>query len=294
MGKAWAAPKALRARLLFDQDQHSTHAAIGVQPADERIPSGSGEQRVDRVDGDPLARLDHAVVARSLDRDVVEVPPLVAELDGPVQLDRQGRVSVVEVVVDGRHDVRTGVLRGAGRWDWVAARRSQHRQGDRGEGSSPHRIRCRNCRRRGCSGRSNIRRGSPSARIRPSSRKIMRLAASRAKPISWVTTTIVIPSEARTFMTSRTSWISSGSRAEVTSSNSMTLGRMARARAMATRCCWPPESWPGYASAFASRPTCRSAWTAACRACSSLIPLTFRSANVMLAAAVLWGNRLNA
>ena len=36
-----------------------------------------------------------------------------------------------------------------------------------------------------------------------------------------------------------------GSKAEVTSSNSITLGRMAKARAMATRCCWPPESCEG-------------------------------------------------
>ena len=33
-----------------------------------------------------------------------------------------------------------------------------------------------------------------------------------------------------------------GSSADVTSSNSMTCGSIIRARAMATRCCWPPES----------------------------------------------------
>ena len=46
-------------------------------------------------------------------------------------------------------------------------------------------------------------------------------------------------------MTFSTSPTSSGSSAEVTSSNSMTFGRMASARAIATRCCWPPESWLG-------------------------------------------------
>ena len=46
-------------------------------------------------------------------------------------------------------------------------------------------------------------------------------------------------------MTCRTSPTSSGSSAEVTSSNSMIFGRMAQARAMATRCCWPPESCDG-------------------------------------------------
>ena len=46
-------------------------------------------------------------------------------------------------------------------------------------------------------------------------------------------------------ITSRTSPTSSGSSAEVTSSKSMIFGRMAQARAMATRCCWPPESCDG-------------------------------------------------
>ena len=53
-------------------------------------------------------------------------------------------------------------------------------------------------------------------------------------------------------MTSRTSEIISGSSAEVGSSKSMTLGSIARARAMATRCCCPPDSWAGYFSAWAA------------------------------------------
>ena len=36
-----------------------------------------------------------------------------------------------------------------------------------------------------------------------------------------------------------------GSSAEVGSSNRITLGCMARVRAMAARCCWPPESCAG-------------------------------------------------
>ena len=47
-------------------------------------------------------------------------------------------------------------------------------------------------------------------------------------------------------MTSSTSWIISGSSAEVGSSNSMILGCMLSARAMATRCCCPPDSCAGY------------------------------------------------
>ena len=69
--------------------------------------------------------------------------------------------------------------------------------------------------------------------------------AARHKRISWVTTTCVIPAAARVRMASWTSCTSSGSSAEVGSSNSISRGFMATARTMATRCCWPPESWLG-------------------------------------------------
>ena len=71
------------------------------------------------------------------------------------------------------------------------------------------------------------------------------LATSRANPISWVTTTIVIPSAASFFITSRTSPTNSGSSAEVGSSDNINLGLIAKARAIATRCCWPPDSCAG-------------------------------------------------
>ena len=67
----------------------------------------------------------------------------------------------------------------------------------------------------------------------------------RAKFISWVTTSIVIPSSASLRITASTSPMSSGSRAEVGSSKSITSGSMHRARTMAMRCFWPPESWLG-------------------------------------------------
>ena len=60
--------------------------------------------------------------------------------------------------------------------------------------------------------------------------------------ISWVTTIIVMPCWARSFIVSRTSLIISGSSADVGSSNSITFGFIASALAIATRCCWPPES----------------------------------------------------
>ena len=91
--------------------------------------------------------------------------------------------------------------------------------------------------------------------ISPASMKITRSATLRAKPISWVTTIMVMPSLASWTITSSTSLIISGSRADVGSSKSMQIGSMARARAMATRCCWPPDIWPGNLSACLRRPT---------------------------------------
>ncbi|CFW01371.1 Protein of uncharacterised function (DUF1602) [Bordetella pertussis] len=75
--------------------------------------------------------------------------------------------------------------------------------------------------------------------------KIRRLPTLRANSISCVTTIMVMPSSARSRITFNTSWRSSGSSAEVGSSNSISLGLMASARAMATRCCWPPDSSDG-------------------------------------------------
>src|SRR5690606_19733957 len=50
-------------------------------------------------------------------------------------------------------------------------------------------------------------------------------------------------------MSSKTCALVSVSRFPVGSSASTREGRMARARAMATRCCWPPESSPAFRSA---------------------------------------------
>ena len=72
-----------------------------------------------------------------------------------------------------------------------------------------------------------------------------RVPTFRAKPISCVTTTIVMPSRARSEMTCSTSPTISGSSAEVGSSKSSTSGSIASARTMAIRCFCPPESWEG-------------------------------------------------
>lgn len=96
-------------------------------------------------------------------------------------------------------------------------------------------------------------RGGPLSTTTPWSIKTTWSLTCRAKPSSWVTTTMVIPASDRDFITSSTSPTSSGSSAEVGSSKSMSLGFMASARAIAIRCCCPPESSWGR-----SVPCCRA------------------------------------
>ena len=98
---------------------------------------------------------------------------------------------------------------------------------------------------RSCCGFASTSVGTPSSTMTPSSMKTSLSPTSRAKPISWVTTIIVMPSEARFFMTASTSPTSSGSSAEVGSSKSIMSGSIDSARAMATRCCCPPERCAG-------------------------------------------------
>ncbi len=86
--------------------------------------------------------------------------------------------------------------------------------------------------------------GVPTCSSRPARSTATRSPRSNASSCSWVTSTVVMP----------TRWISSrisrrvrsrsaGSRLDSGSSRSSTRGSGASARASATRCCWPPESW---------------------------------------------------
>ena len=71
---------------------------------------------------------------------------------------------------------------------------------------------------------------------------VAREALRLATHISCVTTIIVIPSFARERITSNTSPTISGSKADVGSSNNITSGFIANARAIATRCFCPPDN----------------------------------------------------
>ncbi|CNJ91585.1 Protein of uncharacterised function (DUF1602) [Mycobacterium tuberculosis] len=132
----------------------------------------------------------------------------------------------------------------------------------------------------------------PCSTITPFSVKYTTSLISSAKRISWVTSTQVMPSSVSSRITVSTSPTVSGSRAEVTSSNRISSGRMAKARAMATRCCWPPESWPGYASALCSMRTLASSARASFSASARLRPSTLRGAITRFSNTDKCGNKL--
>ncbi len=75
---------------------------------------------------------------------------------------------------------------------------------------------------------------------------MMTRSAMRAMAALWVITAVVVPSSRLTrSMASSTTMPVEMSSAPVGSSHSRTSGRLAIARAMATRCCSPPESCDG-------------------------------------------------
>ena len=93
-------------------------------------------------------------------------------------------------------------------------------------------------------------------------------------------------------MTSSTSPTSSGSSADVISSSSSTLGRMASARAIATRCCCPPERCAGYADILASSPTRASNRRPSWSASAADTRWENRGPSSTLSSTVMWGKRL--
>lgn len=96
---------------------------------------------------------------------------------------------------------------------------------------------------------------SPVSTTLPASRNTTLLAIFDASRRSCVAITMVVPSDASLLKTSTTSAASSGSSADVGSSQSRTRGDGASARAIAIRCCWPPDRVAGHASALCSIPT---------------------------------------
>ncbi len=117
----------------------------------------------------------------------------------------------------------------------------------------------------GCCGCRNTRVTGPVSTIWPASSTATRSQTRRITSISWVISTMVRPSSRLIFDSSdSTEAVVCGSSALVASSHSRICGRVASARAMPTRCFWPPDSCAGYFCACASRPTvCSSSATRA-------------------------------
>ena len=111
-------------------------------------------------------------------------------------------------------------------------------------------------------GDRRITSGEPSSMICPPSMNTTRSATLRAKPNSWVTMIIVIPFSASCFNTANTPATSSGSNAEVGSSNNIKTGSIARTRAIARRCFCPPDRLSGQSVFLSSRPTSANAESA--------------------------------
>ena len=100
----------------------------------------------------------------------------------------------------------------------------------------------------------------PSCSTLPAFMTAIRLARLNASFWSWVTKTNVPPiSWCRRRNSSCIAWRSLRSSAASGSSSSNTFGLMIRARARATRCCWPPESAVTERSANSVRRDRRSA-----------------------------------
>ncbi len=100
-----------------------------------------------------------------------------------------------------------------------------------------------------------------SSTIRPSARKSTR-SEWAAAPGSWVTMTTVWPrSSTASRRKPRTSRPARESRLPVGSSAKISSGREASARAQATRCCWPPESWDGRCFSRSRSPRVSMTWS---------------------------------
>src|SRR5438094_599463 len=108
----------------------------------------------------------------------------------------------------------------------------------------------------------------------PLSRRRRRRAYSAAFG-SWVTITMVLPwSSLSIWSSSRISWAVARSRSPVGSSQTSSVGSETIARAIATRCSWPPDSSLGLCAARSRRPTSVSAISAWRRRSAALSPVS--------------------
>ncbi len=107
-------------------------------------------------------------------------------------------------------------------------------------------VRSTSCRVKASRGVANTSYTSPCSSTRPASITATRWQTALMTLISWQMRTMVIPRRALiSRSSSRIDAAVSGSSADVGSSHSSTSGWLAIARAMPTRCSWPPDNWAG-------------------------------------------------
>ena len=125
--------------------------------------------------------------------------------------------------------------------------------------------------------------------MRPSSRNSVRSAIAAARG-SWVTITTVWPtSSTERRSRSRISALAEESRLPVGSSANSTLGRLIMARAIAARCCWPPDSSEGRCVRRSPMRVAAITWSNQAR--SGSLP-AIASGSSMFSSAVSIGSRL--
>ena len=131
--------------------------------------------------------------------------------------------------------------------------------------------------------------GTPACCNTPSFITNMASQIDIASSWSCVTNTVVIPvSTWIRLISSRVCKRSLASRFESGSSSNNTDGNLTSARAMATRCCWPPDSSLGFLSNKSSICTIFAA-SAALTFASAFFTLIFSRGNIMFCSTVMCG-----
>ena len=135
----------------------------------------------------------------------------------------------------------------------------------------------------------------PCSTIRPPSSTITLWQKPLATLRSWVTNSRPRPRRCCSSLSRlSTSVCTSASSMLTLSSQSSTFGSRIRARAMATRCCWPPESWRGRRRSKlsgGSRPTAANRARARSRASAWLARPWISSGSATASPTVIWGLR---
>ena len=125
--------------------------------------------------------------------------------------------------------------------------------------------------------------------IRPSSMRTIRSESWAISSLCVIMTIVWENFRPVTFIRLSTSWLVRLSRFPVGSSARRMAGLVAKARAIATRCCWPPESCPGRLFNFFSSP--RAVTTSPTQRSSTLPPSNWMG-KTMFSRTVSTGTRL--